>query len=312
MNNIFRSLMYHYVRSFSNVNPYAKFKDINAFKDECKFLKQSNEFYNISDLFLLDNTNDINKIFLTFDDGLKDHLVVAEELKSLNIKATFYISIEPFFQKEVLPVHKAHIIVSKIGPEALDLLFDVLKSEKIKNSDYLIKDSKNLYKEKYNTNNEEYNIKEFKRIINYYGNLNLRKFLLDNILKKLNITSDPKKYYLSIDEIIYLDKLGFEIGSHSYSHTLLSRLDKEKQSLEILKSKIFLENFLNHKVKSFCYPYGGIDSYNSDTLDLLKFNEFESAVSVGSRDIDQKDILNRFEIPRYDCNQINELYRINN
>ena len=95
---------------------------------------------------------------------------------------------------------------------------------------------------KYSQQIDNIEIKEFKRIINYYGDIGLRTKILDSILSNLNVAIEPNTFYLSLEEIIFIDSLGFEIGSHGISHTLLSRLDIKKQNDEILLSKLFLEN----------------------------------------------------------------------
>ena len=46
------------------------------------------------------------------------------------------------------------------------------------------------------------------------------------------------------------------IGSHSESHTLLSKLSYKKQLIELKNSKIILEKTINKKIDTFCYPYG--------------------------------------------------------
>ena len=64
--------------------------------------------------------------------------------------------------------------------------------------------------------------------------------------------------------------LGMIIGSHSQSHTLLSRLSYREQFKELKNSKIFLEKIIKKNIDTFCYPYGGKISYNDNTLKILK------------------------------------------
>ena len=93
------------------------------------------------------------------------------------------------------------------------------------------------------------------------------------------------------------------IGSHTNSHTLLSRISYIDQFKELNESKIFLEKIINKNVETFCYPYGGKDSYNSNTLKILKKLKYKLAYSVEYRDISSNDIQNNpYELPRYDCN----------
>ena len=298
--------MYHYVREDNPNTPYSKHKKINDFKYECNFFKKNNCFFSLSDSLKKGNFKE-NSISLTFDDGLKDHLNVAEILKSLDINATFYIPIYPYTNNQILDVHKAHLICSKVGPESLDLLNIACKKLEINN--LLNYREKEKFENKYFNQIDNDNIKIFKKIINYYGHMNLRTNILDFILKMINIPIDPSYFYLSKDELIYINSLGFEIGSHGVSHTLLSRLNKLQQKKELENSKIFLEDLLKKRIDSFCYPYGTKNSYDDTTILLLKEIGYLNAVSVESRDVSMNDFKNKnYEIPRYDCNEIENIY----
>ena len=84
---------------------------------------------------------------------------------------------------------------------------------------------------------------------------------------------------------------------------MLSRISYSDQFKELNESKIFLEKIINKNVETFCYPYGGKDSYNSNTLKILKKLKYKLAYSVEYRDISSKDFQNNpYELPRYDCN----------
>ncbi len=93
------------------------------------------------------------------------------------------------------------------------------------------------------------------------------------------------------------------IGSHSESHTLLSRLSYKEQFKELNNSKIFLEKIINKSIDTFCYPFGRKISYNDNTLKILKKLKYKLAYSVEERDISFKDIQKKpYELPRYNCN----------
>ena len=300
--------MYHYVREDDHNNSYSRHKNINDFKKECEVIKKENTFLCINQISEK-NVSKNNFIAFTFDDGLKDHLKAAEIMHSLGITATFYIPIYPYLNKDILDVHKAHLICSKVGPYCLELLNKTCEEMGIDLNKLEVNLDKQKFINKYSQQIDNIEIKEFKRIINYYGDIGLRTKILDSILSNLNVAIEPNTFYLSLEEIIFIDSLGFEIGSHGVSHTLLSRLDIKKQNDEILQSKLFLENLLNKKIDSFCYPYGTKNSYDQTTLDLLKENRFKNAVSVESRDFLINDFINNiYEIPRYDCNEISKFF----
>jgi len=66
-------------------------------------------------------------------------------------------------------------------------------------------------------------------------------------------------------DIIKINKMGFEIGSHTLTHPILTKLDKNILIYEIRQSKKELERIIKKPVVSFCYPKGrfnkNIDSY---------------------------------------------------
>lgn len=299
--------MYHYVREDSLDSPFSKHKNINSFLRECSLLKQYFQSYNVSEFIKLKNQQD--SILLTFDDGLKDHLNVAEILKDLNMKATFYIPVSPYIKEDILPVHKTHLICSKVGGESIKLLHRALINLQIDKKVLMDFEKKEVFKDAYINQNDEELIKEFKKLINYYGKFDLIVPVLNEIISILDIKISFKEFYLTPDEIKYIHSLGFEIGSHGVSHKLLSRLNFQDQENELKDSKNYLEKLLSSEIKSFCYPYGGSLSFNKDTLHLLKKHNYENAISVDYRDINKDDInKNFYQIPRYDCNQIEELF----
>ena len=148
------------------------------------------------------------------------------------------------------------------------------------------------------------NTKEFKRLINYYGDRDLRDTLLDKILEIAQLDINFSDVYLSVSEILEI-QYGFEIGSHGSSHTPFSRLSEEDQCVELSVSKEYLQGIIGKSVNSFCYPYGGQSSYNKNTLTFLRDLGYTNAISVEHRDILPEDlVVNSYEIPRYDCNQL--------
>ncbi|MCH8567117.1 MAG: polysaccharide deacetylase family protein [Balneolales bacterium] len=56
-----------------------------------------------------------------------------------------------------------------------------------------------------------------------------------------------------------VSSLGFEIGSHSMHHVILSDLTDSEAKYTILQSKIEIEAVLQVPVQSFAYPYGKFD-----------------------------------------------------
>ena len=67
---------------------------------------------------------------------------------------------------------------------------------------------------------------------------------------------------LSPDEVTQLADGGLiEVGAHSKTHPVFSRLTEAEQWSEINASKIYLEEILGKPVAGFSYPYGGRADY---------------------------------------------------
>ena len=295
-----KSIMYHYVREKSEEYPFSRHEEIDNFAKNCRIINRKYSALTVSEGLMIRDENNI--ILLTFDDGLKDHLKVAELLSKNGLKGTFYIPVQPYIKKDILPVHKAHLICSKVGGDCLILLKETLNGLGYQSNEIIVKEDISKYVEKYNKHDDDSRIKEFKRIVNYYGQINLRVKILNEILMKLGINNNPDDFYLTPNEIKHIHSLGHEIGSHGVSHNLLSRLDSKSQKKEIQTSKDFLEYIIKKKIKSFCYPFGTKDSYSRETINFLKLYNYDNAVSVEYRDINSNDLINnKFEIPRYDC-----------
>jgi len=289
--------MYHYIRNKNKLFPYSNTLEKNDYKNQVKKFFKIGLINSYKEIFF-----DSNKYLLTFDDGFKDHIYAAEILKKYNSIGLFFIPTLPFKNNTILDVHKTHLIVGKVkGFEAVNELEKYLNKNNINN--YYNQKEKLKYQTAYTKHNDEFYKKKFKKIMNYYGNLELKHNILNYLLRKFEINVKCKDYYLSKKEIKHLSSLGMIIGSHSESHILLSRLNKKKQFKEINNSKVFLEKIINKNIDIFCYPYGGKISYNLDTLKILKKLKFRLAYSVEPRDITIKDIKYQpYELPRYDCN----------
>ena len=85
---------------------------------------------------------------------------------------------------------------------------------------------------------------------------------------------------LSTEEVVRLAEGGLvEVGAHSVTHSVLSKLPPAKQRAEIQGSKNQLEEILGRSVTSFAYPYGSPSDYTSDTIALVREAGFACACS---------------------------------
>lgn len=67
-----------------------------------------------------------------------------------------------------------------------------------------------------------------------------------------------------------IDMSTIQIGAHTVSHPVLSKLTEQEQKREIEESKRYLETILEQPVRIFSYPFGVISDYNEETIKICK------------------------------------------
>ncbi len=288
--------MFHYVRNFQ--------KNLKFFK-----FFEKKQFYKLINKYkknIIQNENEITqkskKILLTFDDGLKDHFYIAKKLHKEKLIGIFFINSGPYIDKKVLDVHLSQLILGKVGGRiALNELEKFIKKNKL--SKFINSKEEKKFLTRYNTHKDIEESKKFKKILNYYFDLNSRKQVLRHLVKKFKINYKLSDIYLTINEIKKMSKMGMIIGCHSNNHIPLSRLKYKNQFSEISLAKKFIEKTIKEKCSYYCHPYGRKNSYNKNTLSILKKLNFKYGYSVESRNATIKDFKKKFEFPRFDCNE---------
>jgi peptidoglycan/xylan/chitin deacetylase (PgdA/CDA1 family) len=98
--------------------------------------------------------------------------------------------------------------------------------------------------------------------------------------------------YLSGDEINEMSHGGMEIGSHSYSHSLLDELNYEEIYHELRESKDQLEEISGEKVYSFAPPGGW---FNADVVRAARDVGYKLffGCEIGTNDLSKKRFLYR-------------------
>lgn len=61
-------------------------------------------------------------------------------------------------------------------------------------------------------------------------------------------------------EICHIRNIGMEVGSHTLTHSVLTKLPSQRVFEELIESKKSLENILGETVLSLCYPKGKFNS----------------------------------------------------
>jgi len=207
---------------------------------------------------------------LTFDDGLKSQYTIAYPiLKKYKMKGTFFYITN--CQEAMCTVHK------------IWLLLEYFKKELLRVSKVSDKRNPKLPLSYYQFDDIQ------TRNLKYY--LATHEDLVDKFFDVyFDEDEEIEKMYMTYPDIWELYKNGMEIGSHSHTHPLLSKLSRRKQEYEIKISTEIIEE-LTEPPLGFSYPNG---FHNKTTINLLKKYGYKYAVTV------EKD--NIFELGRIDTN----------
>jgi len=295
--------MYHYIQNFNKEFKYLNHLSPKNFEKQILYFKKRFVFFNVKDLFLKKKFNK-NQIFLTFDDGLKCHFkYVTKILAKYNLNGIFFVPAFDYKRKIILDVHRIQILLSKFGSSKILNRMQKLEINRYINKKDVRKFEQHFYKNQKNNNN----FVKVKKILNFYLDEKKKKFFLSKLFYSFFSRNMEKKifskFYLSLNDLKKMKKAGMVIGGHTVTHTLMTKLKKTNIQKEIKKSAKFI-NSINNKQLSFCYPYGGIASYNRYIISILKKNNFNFSISVDNRDITELDFKkNRFSLPRYNCNK---------
>jgi len=217
--------------------------------------------------------NDTDKLVaLTFDDGYSDNFEFAlPSLQKFKATATFFPVVNPCKDNSVLPLDIYYQCV------------DEMELTEEKRKDFISGDTKKKF---------------------YWSEPEQQREFLKTSFQKL--PTQNRVSYLRPDLIKYLANNGFEIGSHSVTHSLFTAkyMNESKINFELKQSKIYLEGITGKPVNSFCFPSG---YHNSKAIELAKDNGYTSVCLINKNQNEEVQALPSFERIFVKPNSIDEL-----
>ncbi len=212
-----------------------------------------------------------NALAVTIDDGGRDFLLSAYPVfKAYKIPSTVYL-VSGFLDKKLwlwwdqieLMINESRLTSFHLPliPGASPTPFVIGTSEEREQAIEFIKEAMKK-------------LREAERI----SILNKLPKLLDVELPK---NPPPHMEPLDWSEVRYLSQNGVEIGAHTVTHPILSRItDPVELLVEIGDSKKRIEEELQQPVKHFCYPYGRWGLFDEKTVKAVEQCQFDTAVTA--------------------------------
>lgn len=294
-------LMFHDVRD--DIDEYQKRYEMDSyitFNQFSKFVEDHNDSllkfeknYFLNANILKDQSE---KIILTFDDGLKDHLQVARFLNKKGIKAIFFIPYKAVIEKEIILSHKIQFLLSKCDN-------DTLVEELIRYSGF----DKEYIEKKYAQNNFPKSTWTKEMVIfTRFGRENSKGRDLVTKLFNEKVYKNNKEFfsnfYLDKKDLYEISELGHIIGGHGYLSENINYL--ENTYIEAEKSSELISIF-NQESRLYSYPNGGHNkNYQKQ---LIKFGFDLSFTTIPGNSNESKG---RFYINRTDgAKLVNKLFK---
>jgi len=127
--------------------------------------------------------------------------------------------------------------------------------------------------------------------------------MIANLLKQLevDIAGQPKGRFqpLTWDQIreMYASKIDFY--PHTKTHPILTRISREEKKVELAESRQCLEKELKRTMDIFCYPNGGPNDVDAETIEVLKECGYRAAVTGLPGFDDSTGEIDMFMLRRY-------------
>lgn len=300
-----KALMYHYIREGSEDLPYFRYLHIDDFRAQLDELSSQHNFVTKEQFIsALETGQPIEDgIILTFDDGLKDHFTASQELARRGMWGVFYVATGPYHTKQLLDVHRIHMLIGAYGGTKILKYLKKNLDDTMLSHDHVKEFQTLTYARQHNDEATA----QCKRILNYFISYDVRAKLLTRMMKEFfeDEAAVFRDFYLQQEDMKSMQDAGMLFGSHSVSHPVFSKLEKDEQHTEITHSFDDIKTMIGlQSIKTFCYPYGGFHSFTDETEAILAQEKCAFSFNVEQRNIDANDLIKRPQaLPRYDCNQ---------
>ncbi len=103
--------------------------------------------------------------------------------------------------------------------------------------------------------------------------------------------------FLAWEEVRQLSRYGFEIGSHTVNHWIVTRCTPESLRQELEESKAEIERQLGSRCLSFCYPNGGAADWSPSAAEAVRAAGYRLAYTLPDR-IQPRTAINAYAISR--------------
>ena len=113
-----------------------------------------------------------------------------------------------------------------------------------------------------------------------------------------NNKDNKRRRHLTSEEMLALQKEGWEIGSHGVTHRNLLKLDDTELSNELIRSQEDLQKICDCNIQTYAYPYGASNPFIQSCVS--KYYKYAFSVDKGGSSL----VSDRYQIRRYSISEI--------
>ena len=269
-----------------------------ALGDQLRALADNFAFVTASELADPAAGLDESSALVTFDDGLKDVIdYAAPVLRRFGIRATVFLPTLPYAEGRVIQTHKRQLIMGRLGAERFRKAFyERLDGQVFEREDPARIGVVNAYR----YDSEE--VRRFKLDLNYCIPYAVLDPLLDRLFAELfgEERAVVERLYMSRDDLLRLQDVGWEIGGHGHRHLVMSRLGADDQRADAETCLDCIGRLFERPPTSFAYPFGGPGSYGAETVAAVRAAGYRAGYTVGRDIVRPGDLADAMTIPRFD------------
>lgn len=212
-------------------------------------------------------------IALSMDDGYRDnHRVMQPMLQKLGVGATVFLESRALDERRVNWSHKFFWILTKLSI-----------AEFVQRYGELCRDQRAYHAaNQYVTEGREDPVYQFKRILKYETDPHDRDRVVDLVFAEQG--GDEARLadllYVTWEEARAMQAAGIELGGHTVSHAILSKLAPDEAEREIREGRESLERNLGREIQTFAYPWGRRWDFDEAAERAVTRAGFQTAVTM--------------------------------